>query len=380
LDTIGDAYAGTLSLGTMGCSNVMLLVVSGAHAGRILYVDAGHAPPYFVHETDFLSWYERWLDELLAREDGIWFGSGMAGGERVAAAAFADREAPEGVRQEAAATLLRRKTALPETAAIFLRTISDALPTVRVMSVGAIARFRLSDGYDALRACLHDSDAAVRARAVRELAELALGGWIEDVRPCLRDPAHDVASGALFALQKVKALVQGDLVPLLEAPAGETRALALWAGTWTHDDVPRIAPLLDDPWIGARSYAILALRRTAAREHAGAFARRIGVETDLDAIGSLALGLGESGDASIAIPALTSLLAHADDFVQLAAIEALGRLADPRGAALIAPFLTDMRKAERRDARSARIHTKTFAELALVEYEKCGGSAEPKGS
>jgi len=42
--------------------------------GRVVYVDTGEQPPYFVRNEDFLNWYERWLDETLAGKNLVWFG------------------------------------------------------------------------------------------------------------------------------------------------------------------------------------------------------------------------------------------------------------------------------------------------------------------
>jgi HEAT repeat protein len=366
-DTVHEAYVGTLALGSQGCSLATLLVVSGAHAGRVVYVDAEHQAPYFVPDADFLDWYERWLDELLAGYEMGPFGFGMVGSALSVADAFADSSLSDAVREEAGRTLLRTGVA-SEMEETLLRTLRDSSASIRVWSIAAIARFRIARGFAPLRAMVRDADGAARARAIRALAELAIDGWTEDVRPCLHDPAYDVASAAIFALQKVDALTRDDLRPLLSAESGATRGLALWAGKWTRADAPAIAPLLDDDALEARRYAILALRAAGAREYAASFVRRLAVETDLGLIEALAYGLGELGDARTSLPALGALLTHDDDFVRVAAIEGLGHLGDPRGAPLLARFLKDTRRPERRLSRG---HTKTFAQLALPAYERC---------
>src|SRR5439155_11814218 len=67
IDTAHEAYVGTLTVGMQGCAHATLLVVTGSQAGRIVYVDGDHVGvPYFVDNVDFLAWYERWLDEILA--------------------------------------------------------------------------------------------------------------------------------------------------------------------------------------------------------------------------------------------------------------------------------------------------------------------------
>jgi hypothetical protein len=69
-----SAYQGALSVGSQGCGYQMLLIVSGPCRGRVAYVDADGQPPYVVPDDDFLSWYERWLDEALAGRAKAWFG------------------------------------------------------------------------------------------------------------------------------------------------------------------------------------------------------------------------------------------------------------------------------------------------------------------
>jgi hypothetical protein len=60
----------------LGRTYETLLVVSGLYRGRVVYVDAEHAPPYFTADVDFLDWYDRWPDELLAGAASMWFGRG----------------------------------------------------------------------------------------------------------------------------------------------------------------------------------------------------------------------------------------------------------------------------------------------------------------
>ncbi len=60
-----EPYTGTLALSDQGCGYLSILVVSGPARGRV--TDNSDAPtgPHFTDDTDFLSWYERWLDAVL---------------------------------------------------------------------------------------------------------------------------------------------------------------------------------------------------------------------------------------------------------------------------------------------------------------------------
>jgi hypothetical protein len=78
-------FAGLLPLGTQGCTYYHALVVSGQHRGRVVNLDEERCLPNFAYESNFLDWYERWLDEIL---DGTllsaragWFGYRRGGTE-----------------------------------------------------------------------------------------------------------------------------------------------------------------------------------------------------------------------------------------------------------------------------------------------------------
>lgn len=63
-----EPYRGTLALCHQGCGDLALLVVSGPARGRVVETCPGKQGPYFTADPDFLSWYERWLDAVLAGE------------------------------------------------------------------------------------------------------------------------------------------------------------------------------------------------------------------------------------------------------------------------------------------------------------------------
>lgn len=81
---MAKVYAGILPLGTQGCSAYHGLVLTGPHKGRVVNVDMEHRKPNFAYEPDFLTWYERWLDEVISGilgsgRLGYWFGYLMGG-------------------------------------------------------------------------------------------------------------------------------------------------------------------------------------------------------------------------------------------------------------------------------------------------------------
>jgi SMI1 / KNR4 family (SUKH-1) len=64
---------GTIALSDQGCANYTLLVVNGdKNYGKVCYSAMGS--PYFMPDRNFISWYERWLDEVLSGREIGWFG------------------------------------------------------------------------------------------------------------------------------------------------------------------------------------------------------------------------------------------------------------------------------------------------------------------
>ena len=71
-------FGGLLPLGSQGCTYAHALVLNGKYAGRVVNVDLDLAQPKFAFETNFLDWYERYLDEVISGQllddRPTWFG------------------------------------------------------------------------------------------------------------------------------------------------------------------------------------------------------------------------------------------------------------------------------------------------------------------
>ena len=63
----GKLYGGILPLGTQGCTYVHAIVLNGPFKGRVVNLDYNYiVPPIFTPDTtNFLDWYEGWLDEVI---------------------------------------------------------------------------------------------------------------------------------------------------------------------------------------------------------------------------------------------------------------------------------------------------------------------------
>ena len=78
IEECGKVFGGLLPLGSQGCTYYHALVLNGKYAGRVVNVDLDLAQPKFAFETNFLDWYERYLDEgisgQLLDKRPTWFG------------------------------------------------------------------------------------------------------------------------------------------------------------------------------------------------------------------------------------------------------------------------------------------------------------------
>ncbi|MEZ4809665.1 MAG: SMI1/KNR4 family protein [Allomuricauda sp.] len=76
---LGKIYGGIMPLGAQGCTYLHGLVLNGPFRGRVLNLDmAAEQKPQFTYESNFLDWYERWLDEIISGKlitiSPSWFG------------------------------------------------------------------------------------------------------------------------------------------------------------------------------------------------------------------------------------------------------------------------------------------------------------------
>jgi hypothetical protein len=253
---------GTVTVADHGCSLVTRLVVTGPTRGRLINLDHdGPVGPYVVEDTDFLAWYERWLDEAMAGYDVGFFGERLPLDEPELLAVLAEDPSPDR-RGRAAASLLDQ-------------------PAVS------------EQAWDALHhAMTADADASVRAGVWHRLR------WPRDGDPQrpLSD-AETVADGIarhartasprdLTALNVLRRLTPDDI--LAELAGDRRRAAYRLSAPWGIDLDDRHDPRLDDavgrllrdPDPIVRCHAVAAVRSLALAHRHGEVRDMDATETD----------------------------------------------------------------------------------------------------
>jgi hypothetical protein len=141
INTHGGEYeqdlrgCGMVTVAHCGCDYYCTLVVAGPYAGRIVYLGG---IPYFSEEPDFLSWYERWLDERAAGYDLEYFGWGPRGDEQALLDAHGRLPKPVFLR---AITRCRRLSA--DGLKILWESLPSTEPEVRDLALNALSNLRV---------------------------------------------------------------------------------------------------------------------------------------------------------------------------------------------------------------------------------------------
>jgi hypothetical protein len=146
-------------------------------------VDLNGVPaPYVLEDEDFLSWYERWLDELLAGYNVTWFGEKIPGDEPRLLGILAGDPAPHR-RARAARSLQALSASITQTVAEALaEAAADPDPFVREVVMEVAWRSKVPAVEPAARAALTDPAAAVRAGAIGVLRALEVADVAERAR------------------------------------------------------------------------------------------------------------------------------------------------------------------------------------------------------
>jgi HEAT repeat protein len=252
---------GCLAIVHHGCTGYSYLVVTGTAAGRMVNLDYNGVPvPYVTEDADFLAWYERWLDELLAGYTVTEFGRKLPGDEAallnvIAADHDLDR------RARAIQSLIY----LPQLSASADPVLIAAAETDRRLrrQVLPVARqFRRPPLLAIAETTLTDADATMRAEALTALRWAEAPRLADLARPLLADDADNVKQQAIMALEAAGALHVTDLAPLLDDTSPATRGwAALFLSRAAGDPRPGLERALADPAAGVRTYAVQAVGR-----------------------------------------------------------------------------------------------------------------------
>lgn len=238
--------------------------------------------------------------------------------------------------------LLRVRTIVPA----LLAVLKDDLPGVRRVAIQALTG--LADGHAVvpLIEVLHDESAAVRAQAARTLGTLRSADAVSPLIEVLRDSSEEVAAAAAESLGQLGSLAA--VAPLWEARTRPSRRLRrVIAGVLgkllARTDAAALYPLLEDTDFQVQQLIIGVL----TDHRALAYVRRL---TELTATAPLPVALaavralGEIADPDC-LETLQALYASATRPWELrpAAVDAIGRIQTPEATRILATMFEQHR-------------------------------------
>ncbi|MFI9240520.1 HEAT repeat domain-containing protein [Streptomyces sp. NPDC053079] len=282
-DNDEDPDRGVITVVSRGGADYTFLIVSGPARGRLAYVNTdGHVPPYVTEDPDFLSWYERWLDEMTAGYKLMSFGENIPGTqEDLLSLLGSDQSAAR--RARAASSLLSLPRFDPEgTPALLASLRSDPSPAVRSQIWQTAGTLGLEDFLPLGADALLDTDPDVRGVALRALDRLSHPDLVGLVRPLLNDPDSEVRWAAYRIMVRSGALRIGDLRTSLGSDDAKTRKDAAYRLRHLEDpgrDELLKAALTDED-ADVRRYAVQSVRALEAVNLLPMLKRMLRTETD----------------------------------------------------------------------------------------------------
>jgi len=221
---------GNLSLGTQGCTYDMSLVVAGENKGRVYY-EIEDEKPFFVFESNFLDWYERWLDEIIAGYDTTWFGYRMGGDENSLIKAYNLSQFNEN-KIEALKGVSRFKTISNETIDFLINIINTEDNEVGREALLLLTQFSYEKSISLLSKKLSsnsEKDILCATQSIHWYAKKHVNDWVDKLRIALKNVNEDEVFtfiGYVFANSSYD--YGKDIIPFISHESAKIRSTAAY--------------------------------------------------------------------------------------------------------------------------------------------------------
>jgi SMI1 / KNR4 family (SUKH-1) len=186
-EELGKVYAGLLPIGSQGCSYIHALVLNGPHQGRVVNLDLDGRSSQFAFESNFLDWYERWLDEIIAgyllQDRAGSFGYTMAGDDEHLMRVFADADDHK-TRLDALKGLAKLITATERSCGKLLELCSEGDAEIRRLALRMLTKLAYPMARAPLQAHIvgNQDDCLAACQSIRWYAKKESMEWVELLR------------------------------------------------------------------------------------------------------------------------------------------------------------------------------------------------------
>ena len=224
---------GMLCIGTQGCEYNMYIVIEGEHKGKVVYTADFYkdSPFFFVYESNFLDWYERWLDENILGYNTTWFGFKMPGDESELIRVYQNAPSDD-IKSDALDGMLKFPK-MSQTSIDFLKGIADQNQN-RKEAIRLICKYSFDDGIPYISEMLKSK---VEDKILSVLQNLHWYGRVSDKQAftreiiesfsCIQEP--ETLRFAGYVLEPIGRITIEDYEPFLCHPNPEMRKAAIYA-------------------------------------------------------------------------------------------------------------------------------------------------------
>lgn len=224
-------FQGMLNIGTQGCTYEIMLIISGEHQGRVVYIDLDYQHPFFTYEKNFLDWYERWLDEIIKGYRLSWFGMDMGGDDRTLMQVFWQSD-QEKVKTKALEGMHKLPQLSPEAIVFLEEQCYCTQLEIQKTALGLLTKHCFSKAKVWLEQCLSSEDETIRLMALQFIHWYAGKHVIEvadGVKALLeKTQAADNFAFITYILEKANHRDYSVYLPFFNHPNQEIRRTALY--------------------------------------------------------------------------------------------------------------------------------------------------------
>lgn len=381
-----DFYQGTLSVGTQGCSCETLLVITGEYRGRIIYADASSDGLYMCREKDFLSWYERWLDEMLQGYNVHSYGFGP-GGNADDFFRLIETSADEEEISETFYAFGRLPELSKETVQKLL-TYKDS-NEVYIKEALCWLGWRKDLPYTdtEIEELLNDPSGEIRKAAISLAEKKNPDGFREKVfNMILNDPDKDVVERAFMSIKKPESETENEepftreeCLQMIQSKYESIRYWTVYKRVWMEEDTDMLIQLLTDVNAMVKAEAIGRLHLLKSKKAIPHILRYLETMRNLPddkkeynncyGIGRAMHFLGELGDTNCVSELLLWTEHPDDDFYRINAVGAIARIGNERVIPIAQKMLQEERCPERKDSRGFGSASSIHSIKKLVKEE-----------
>ncbi len=227
-------YNGLLTIGTEGCTYDTCLVVTGKYRGRLVSTDGNEEGPFrFIHDENFLDWYERWLDDFIAGLEMGNFGVSVPGSQPELRTQFLNQE-DNLIKANILSSLGRFPQIDPETTALWEYSCKTE-PATEICEVALrqLIRKQAPSIPDILRLLLDSSDLkrniCIRVLRLASANNVNIEPLIPKLLEIMPTLSEDLFSNAVWAVQKTSYNKYEAFLPFLELSDTSKKITSIWA-------------------------------------------------------------------------------------------------------------------------------------------------------